>query len=267
MRKARNSDITGNNNASSEADYLDHEKDEDAVENFENFENAGNIANDEAGYEAIHESDFEAEDYEYEEDDYAYEPAGLFSTPGRVIALASLVLMLFVVAGVAAWLLGKSTSTASSSPPSIPAGVQTGVRVGALPPDFELNDVRTGKPVRLSSLRGNPVWVNFWASWCAPCRAEMPEMKQRYVKYKDKGLVILGVDLDEDRATVKQFTHLNSYDWTFVLDSNQQVSQLYFVSGIPTHLFLDRAGVIRAMTVGGISGDMMDDSLTKIIGQ
>lgn len=266
MRRVKNSDVTDNNNVSYDADYLDYEtvRGEDTLEN---IENAGNIANDEAGYEASHEPDFEAGDYECEDGDYAYEPDGLFSTPGRVIALVSLVLMLFVVAGLAAWLLGKSTSTASSGPPPIPAGVQTGVRVGALPPDFELNDANTGKPVKLSSLRGNPVWVNFWASWCAPCRAEMPEMKQRYAKYKDKGLVILGVDLGEDSATVNQFTQLNGYDWTFVLDSNQQVSQQYFVSGIPTHLFLDKAGVIRAMTVGGISGDMMNDSLTKIIGQ
>lgn len=203
-------------------------------------------------------------------------PAGMFSTPGRIVAFTGSVVVLLVVAGVVAWLLGTRPQYANQNVYAITdangnqirnaAGLETAVRVGALAPDFELNDVYTGKPVKLSSFNGRPVWVNFWASWCPPCKAELPDMKQRYDKYRGKGLVLLGVDLREDNATVKQFTQLNSYDWTFVIDSGD-VSDRYFVTGIPTHVFVDKTGVIKSMQVGGISGDMMDQALTQIVGQ
>ena len=207
-----------------------------------------------------------------EEPDYDPEPTGLFGTPARAIILIGTALMLFLITGLAAWLLGQSGSPISAS--SFAAtntanidGLDTAVRVGALPPDFTLNEIYTGKPITLSSMRGKPVWVNFWATWCPPCRAEMPEMKQRYAKYKDKGLVILGVDDREDNASVKQFVELGGYDWTFVIDGDSSVMQRYIVTGIPTHIFVDKAGVIRAITVGGISGGIMDDSLAKIVDQ
>ena len=93
----------------------------------------------------------------------------------------------------------------------------------------------------------------------------MPEMKQRYDSYRDQGLVILGVDFREDAATVKQFTKLNNYDWTFLLDTDGRVSTRYLASGIPVHLFVDRGGVIRSITIGGLPGSMMDDGLAKIM--
>lgn len=235
--------------------------------------------------EEYHENDDDHADYDmvydngagYDEEYYGVEPdsLGLFSTPGRALLLIFSVLMLLLVTGTLAWLLGSQRSNsyttrsigASSSTNINTSGLQTAVKVGALAPDFALNELYTGKPISLSSLRGKPVWLNFWASWCGPCKAEMPEMKQRFAKYKDKGLVILGVDDAEDNATVKQFTELNGYDWTFVIDGNGSILQQYFVSGIPMHAFIDKNGVIRSMTIGGISGDMMDDGLSKILNQ
>ncbi len=137
---------------------------------------------------------------------------------------------------------------------------------GRYPPDFALNTL-DGKPLKLSDLRGKPVWINFWASWCPPCRAEMPEMKQRYARFKDKGLVIVGVDLAESADTVKQFVTGNGYDWTFVLDTDNAVGQQYFVSGIPTHLFVGKDGIIKAVQTGGIPGQMMDRYLDMIMSQ
>ncbi len=228
----------------------------------------------------------EVEEVEYDNGDFDYyeeaEPQGLLGTPGRVIVLLSSALILMLVVGMLAWLLGERSVgsggngksnvypvTSAADADNVPgAGFETAVKVGAQAPDFTLNDVYTGKPVALSSFKGKPTWVNFWASWCPPCRAEMPAMKQRYDKYKDKGLVILGVDDAEDNATAKQFTTLNGYDWTFVLDSDGSVTTgQYFVSGLPTHVFVDKNGVIKAMQVGGISSEMMDASLAKIIGQ
>ncbi len=211
--------------------------------------------------------------YDEEDDEIATGASGLFSTPARVITLVASVLMLVLVTGIVAWLLGtragKSGSYVGTSSGTgvTNAGLQTAVKVGALAPNFALNEIDTGKLLNLTSLRGKPVWVNFWASWCGPCKAEMPEMKQRYAKYKDKGLTILGVDDKEDNATVKQFTELNGYNWTFVIDGDGSVLQQYVVSGIPTHLFLDKNGVIKYLIVGGITGDMMDEGLNKIMSQ
>lgn len=136
--------------------------------------------------------------------------------------------------------------------------------VGRYPPDFTLTTL-DGKSVTLSSLRGKPVWINFWATWCPPCRAEMPEMKLRYAKFKDQGLVILGVDNAENPDTVKQFTSSNGYDWTFLLDSDTAVGQQYYVTGIPTHIFVGKDGIIKAIQVGGIPGTMMDRYLGLIM--
>src|SRR5438105_1373487 len=148
------------------------------------YEGEDSGVNDDPGYAS-----------EYIDDDNDA-PVGMFSTPGRIVAFTSSVVVLLVVAGAVAWLLGTRASDTgknvySTDPNGKPiggntAGLETAVKVGALAPDFELSDVYTGKPVKLSSFRGKPVWVNFWASWCPPCKAELPDMKQKYDKYKDK---------------------------------------------------------------------------------
>lgn len=155
-------------------------------------------------------------------------------------------------------------ATAASSSDGNSSALPPAPIVGHYPPDFTLNTLE-GEPIKLSELRGRPVWVNFWATWCPPCRAEMPEMKQKYARFKAKGLVIVGVDSGESPDTVKQFVTSNGFDWTFVLDSAQTTGQQYFVTGIPTHLFVGRDGVIKAIQVGGLPASMMDQYLDRII--
>ncbi|MEO6456888.1 MAG: TlpA disulfide reductase family protein [Chloroflexia bacterium] len=139
-------------------------------------------------------------------------------------------------------------------------------RVDRYPPDFALQTI-DGEVIKLSELRGKPVWINFWATWCPPCRAEMPEMKQRYAKLKEQGLVIIGVDVGEDTEIVNQFVTSKGFDWTFVVDDTNDISQQYLVSGIPAHFFVGRDGLIKAVQMGGIPGNMMDRHLATIIGR
>ncbi len=179
---------------------------------------------------------------------------------------------LLVIAVVAVLVLGQAGNTALSA-----GGAARGAAaaahgtplyeapsVGYRAPQFTLTSLE-GKSVSLQDFRGHPVWINIWATWCPPCRAEMPEMKKLYARYQSQGLVILGVDLAESRDTVTNFTTQNGYNWTFLLDSDSRVGQLYNAGGIPTHAFVDATGVIRGYQIGGISVPAMESNLAQIL--
>ena len=176
------------------------------------------------------------------------------------ILLAALVL---VLAGLA--IIYNSNSYSDPAPPVV--ALQVAAKVGSPAPDFTLTDAASGQPVTLSSFRGKPVWINFWATWCDACREEMPAMKQAYARYRDKGLVILGLDVQESAETVNAFTHSNGYDWTFLLDKDGKVTDKYFLSGVPTHWFIGTDGIIKATQVGAIPQADLEGYMARIMGQ
>jgi peroxiredoxin len=145
------------------------------------------------------------------------------------------------------------------------AGLTEGLRVGALAPDFTLPGLKGGS-VTLSSYRGaKPVWINFWATWCHFCDVEMPQMQKLYQQYQSQGLEILGVDDMESAAAVNQYLGQKGWGWTFLLDQSGDVDRQYRVTGLPTHLFVGRDGVIKQMIVGGISEPQMETALKQIM--
>jgi len=103
-------------------------------------------------------------------------------------------------------------------------GLEAAPEIGYPAPDFTLNDL-DGNEVSLSDFRGKVVFLNFWAIGCPPCRFEMPEMEELYQEYKNKDVVIIGVDLGEYRSSVKSFIEENGYSWTFVIDTYGQVAR------------------------------------------
>ena len=125
-------------------------------------------------------------------------------------------------------------------------------RQGFPAPDFTL-DLLGGGEVTLSDLRGKPVVVNLWASWCPPCRAEMPAIEKVYRDYKDLGLVVLGVNTTNQDSEADAATFVREYGLTFPipLDRDGSVSMRYSLRGLPTTFFIDRMGIIRSVIVGG----------------
>ena len=133
--------------------------------------------------------------------------------------------------------------------------------VGQLAPDFTLYDL-DGNEVRLSDFRGQPVVLNFWATWCGPCRVEIPYVNKLYDKYKAQGLVVIGVNNEDDHATVRSFAEQN-ISYTVVLNGGVQFRQ-YGITGIPTTFYIDREGVVRSYDRGfGPDGPTTIDMKTR----
>ena len=138
---------------------------------------------------------------------------------------------------------------ASTDPsPDGPVATPTGIYVGETAPEFTLKDLN-GKSVSLSDYRGEVVIIDFWASWCAPCRSSMPGLKELHRAYQNQGVVMIGVSLDRTEADAANYLKDNGYDdviglWESV-SASQKVARLYGVSGIPHTLVLDRYGIIR----------------------
>lgn len=124
--------------------------------------------------------------------------------------------------------------------------------------DFTLEDLK-GNKVTLSELKGKKVFLNFWATWCPPCKAEMPDIEKLYQETKDSDLIILAVNIGEDKKTVQDFITKNNYNFTILLDVKREIAELYQVSGIPTSYFIDTNGLLVNRKVGSMPYESMKE--------
>jgi len=115
--------------------------------------------------------------------------------------------------------------------------------------DFHLQDVNGGE-TKLSSFYGKVIFLNFWATWCGPCRAEIPSMEKLYAELHDEGFVILAVNSQETEAQVAEFAQQTSMSFPVLLDSTGKVGASYSVRALPTTYIIDSHGSIRARMVG-----------------
>jgi len=141
-----------------------------------------------------------------------------------------------------------------SAPPigSTPSGKIPAPHTGFQAPDFSLLD-NNGEEITLSSFRGTPVMLNFWASWCPPCKAEMPAMQLAYKKYKDRGFTILAINAtnQDNLNTAVSFISDNGLTFPVLLDSNGLTTEDYRIRSLPTSFFIDRDGRITDVVIGG----------------
>ncbi len=153
--------------------------------------------------------------------------------------------------------------------PSAPASGSTrptSVKIGDLAPEINLKSV-TGDQITLSKLEGKPVLVNFWATWCGPCRQEFPSLVRLYKKYQDQGLVVVGVNFQDDNSDdgVRTFMRNTLVSFPVVRDVGERVGRMYRVNGLPTSIFVDRKGIVRDIVVGGpMTDEFLDQQWAKI---
>lgn len=126
----------------------------------------------------------------------------------------------------------------------------TGSLIGTEAPNFTLTDMQ-GEEVSLSQYRGKVVILNFWATWCPPCREEMPSMEELYQRTRDQGLVMLAVNVEENgRQAVRRFLDKTPYSFPILLDSERSVQSAYGVFRFPESFIIDRNGVVVEKIIG-----------------
>lgn len=145
---------------------------------------------------------------------------------------------------------GGSSGNAGST---APANLEVRPEKGYLAPDFEATDIATGKKVKLSDLRGKPVYINFWATWCKWCKVEMPDIQRVYEAQRDKIHVLL-VDGDstETPELMKKFAQENNLALPMLYDPSGEVANNYLVRAFPTSVFINRDGVITGIYPGAL---------------
>jgi peroxiredoxin len=147
----------------------------------------------------------------------------------------------------AAWTFASRDPSAAGTTASISAPQQ-----GFEAPGFTLQTL-DGEPVALSDLRGQAVLVNFWATWCPPCKAEMPAIQEVYDEYKGQGFTVLAVNMayQDDPGNIPSFMAEFGLDFPVLLENSGQVANTYLIRSLPTSFFIDREGVIQEVVIGG----------------
>lgn len=195
---------------------------------------------------------------------------------GRQLALGAIVIVVTAVLLVVVTTpLGRVGPAAPNNPQAtqfvLGPSPNNGLRAGDQPPEFTVTgaDGRPaalldlhGRPVQLATLRGKAVWLNFWASWCPPCQSETPVLRDLADRYRDRGLVVVGISVQESSpANVAAYAAKYQLGYTIAADSTGDVFRTYRLYGLPTQFFIGPEGVIRSvvpapLTMAGAIGQI-----------
>ncbi|MFT9846458.1 redoxin domain-containing protein [Aneurinibacillus sp. REN35] len=189
--------------------------------------------------------------------------------------IAALLVLFALVGGVLYGTMGKKETDEQTPPTAASSGevsaekaepaAKVGVKKGNLAPDFTL-DTLDGKTIRLSELRGKTVIMNIWATWCPPCRKEIPDMVAFYEKAKGEQVEILAVNLTETESSipnVKRFVEGMEMQFPILLDKKSKVANLYEATVVPTSIIIDKDGIIQDIVTGPMTQAMMKELVAK----
>jgi peroxiredoxin len=185
----------------------------------------------------------------------------------QLLAAAMSVVVVAVLLVVVTTPLGSATPIGPNDPQAtqfvLNPGAQIGVRPGDIPPELEIAGLAgareplrdlAGNPVRLADLRGKAVWLNFWASWCPPCQAETPVIRDVADAYRDRGLVVIGVSVQESSPdNVAAYAARYQLDYRIAADSTGEVYRRYNPPGLPTSIFIGPEGAVRSFVLAPLS--------------
>lgn len=167
--------------------------------------------------------------------------------------------------GLVAALLGLLVwKVAREDQPNLVAGLAAGEETIA--PDFTLDRLAAGGSLRLSSLRGKAVVVNFWASWCEPCKQEMPLLEKSWRRYRDRGVTFVGVNTTDFTGDAERFVERYGVTFPIVRDGSGRVLSRYGGLPIPWTYFIDRDGRIVGYIRGEVTSEPLEDGLRRALG-
>lgn len=135
--------------------------------------------------------------------------------------------------------------------------------VGHLAPDFTLTDT-VGQSYHLNSLLGQPVILNFWATWCAPCRLEMPAFQNVSRKYNGR-FTLLGINQGETASQINDFALSLGLSYPLLVDESNNVNRVYLVNSLPTTIFIDAEGVVQEVLIGALSQAVLEERLERLL--
>lgn len=200
-------------------------------------------------------------------------------TPRRSGVFRRIIFPLLVIAAIVAaiWWLesrdggGVSPSGETYGPVELPlslhtSGLEVSPEEGSLAPDFLLQSL-DGSEVRLSDFHGQPLVLNFWATWCAPCRKEIPQFVDAYQRFRDEGLVVVGVNMQEGRSIAQRYADDFGMEFPIVIDVDGEVGDEYRLLGLPVTFFIGRDGVVRSVFTGPFEATEQDTEVRGAIEQ
>lgn len=185
-----------------------------------------------------------------------------------VVILAALALLFLTVNSF--WTARPAVSQSAFGPTALPAaanprGIPVEPRVGSMAPDFLL-ETPDGGTLRLSDLRGQVIILNFWASWCAPCRAEMADLQDAANRWAPQRVQVVGVNVQEDAGTINAFTERFRLSFPVAQDlSGRVTAEAYKVLGLPASFFIDRDGLIRDISPREMNAQTIEEKLQAVV--
>jgi cytochrome c biogenesis protein CcmG, thiol:disulfide interchange protein DsbE len=186
---------------------------------------------------------------------------------GLLVVIAALVIAIVAVVTIVVVTGSDDRGPEATTPNGMLSelGADQGLDKGATAPDFALPKLSGDGTIRLSEYRGRPVVVNFWASWCHPCRKDFPLLADARTKYQDDGLQVIGVSFRDIPSDGRKFVKDQGAKWAFGRDDRGATAKAYGVRAVPQTFFIDADGTIRDRVFGITSAEDLDETLRKIL--